>query len=98
MKDYTGNPYVQKMQKSQKKIKAKSTVCSRAAGADGEPSKFFSIESFWRFCKASSGKTAFVSKNEVGITHSTNDDCRFCPFAGGKKGLPENIKTMEEVS
>ncbi len=97
MKEYTGNLYVHDMMSSQKKKRAKVTICQRAIGADGEPSKFFSEESFWRFCKASSSKAAFVSKNEVGITHSTNDDCRFCPFVGGKKGLPSNVKIMGEV-
>lgn len=91
MKEPRGNPYAAEIKKAIMKKKSKTTICARAIEADGEPSKFSDEDAFWRFCRASAGKKTYAGSLEVGIHHSTQDDCLGCPFAGGKHGVPENV-------
>ena len=91
MKESTGNPYANEIKKAIMKKKAKTTICARAVGADCEKSKFIDPDAFWRFCAASVGKKTYSCSLEIGVHHSTHDDCDGCPFAGGKNGLPGNV-------
>lgn len=94
MKEYTGNLYVHEMMKAMKKKRKTMTTCQRAESG-GEPVFFMSEDAFRRFCDKSSGKKRGRKKMDMGIRHAVHDDCRFCPFAGGKNGMPENIRFME---